>query len=183
MANALVGSRQAIAQAPFFKNDLDVLNYALTLEHLENEFYKQVNGSGKLQGNAASYLKFIGAHEQAHVDALTAAISKAGGTPVKARKSYNFAPLGDLNGMAGILKASETLEQTGVKAYDGAATEIVDKGILATAGTIVQIEARHVAIIRALLDPNGNPVPKAFEDTLSPQEVLNAVTPLLGPEQ
>lgn len=183
MANVLVDSRLAIRQAPFFKNDLEVLNYALTLEHLEDMFYKQVNGSGKLQGNAAKYLAIIGAHESAHVDFLTKAISQAGGTPVKARKSYNFGALGDLNSMDGILKASETLEMTGVHAYDGAASEITDKKILGAAGSIVQVEARHVAIVRVLLNPNGNPVPKAFEDALPPQKVLDIVGPLLGPEQ
>ena len=166
-----------------FKSDLDVLNYALTLEHLENMFYKQVIASGKLQGNALRYLQVIGAHEQAHVDALTAAIQQAGGTPEKARKSYNFAALGNLDTQEGILKVSEVLEATGVKAYDGAARDIKDKGILGTAGAIVQVEARHVAIIRVLLNPNGNPVPRAFEEMLRPQQVVDLVGPILGAEQ
>lgn len=183
MTTAFARFGMATAQAPFFKNDLEVLNYALTLEHLENMFYKQVNGSGLLQGNAAKYLAFIGKHEQEHVDALTAAISKAGGMPVKARKSYDFAKLGNLSTQKGILTVSEILEDTGVKAYDGAATEIMDKGILGVAGQIVQVEARHVAIIRVLLNPDGNPVPKAFEDMLKPADVLALVGPLLGPEQ
>ncbi len=166
-----------------FKSDLDVLNYALTLEHLENMFYKQVIASGKLQGNALRYLQVIGAHEQAHVDALTAAIQQAGGTPEKARTSYNFAALGNLDTQEGILKVSEMLEATGVKAYDGAARDIKDKGILGTAGSIVQVEARHVALIRALLNPNGNPVPRAFEEMLRPQDVVKLVGPILGAEQ
>lgn len=168
--------------APFFANDLEVLNYALTLEHLENAFYQQVNAAGVLQGNAASYLEVIGAHEAAHVEALTQAISAAGGTPVAARSSYDFSALGDLTTQEGILGAASLLEDTGVAAYNGAGREITDKSILTTAGAIVQTEANHAAIIRALIDPDANPVPEAFPATAAPQEVLDAVTPLLGPE-
>ncbi len=166
--------------APYFKSDLEVLNYALTLEHLENEAYKVINGSGKLTGRAVADLKIIGAHEQAHVDALTAAIAKAGGTPVKARKSYNFGALGDLGTEAGILKVAQKMEELGVAAYNGAGPEIADKGILGVAGQIVQVEARHTGLLRAL---NNVAPAEAFPKALTPQEVLAAVTPVLGPEQ
>jgi rubrerythrin len=165
-----------------FRNDLEILNYALTLEHLENAFYRLVNASGRPQGKAAQYLTIIGRHEQEHVDALTAAISQAGGTPVRERRSYNFAPLGDMNTQAGILQIANVLEPTGVAAYDGAARFISSKAILGVAGSIVQVEARHAAAIKVLIDPNANPVPDAFEKLLRPAEVLAAVTPLLGPE-
>lgn len=167
---------------PFFTNDLDVLNYALTLEHLEAAFYKQVNAAGILTGDAASYFMTIGQHEAAHVSGLTQAISGAGGTPVAARASYSFDALGDLSTADGILAAAETLEGIGVAAYNGAGPEISDKSILSTAGAIVQTEANHVAIVRVLIDPNANPVPTAFPEAMTPQDVIDAVTPLLGPE-
>lgn len=168
--------------APFFADDLEVLNYALTLEHLEAAFYTEVNASGVLTGDAAKYLAIIGEHEDAHVAALTDAISAAGGTPVAARSSYTFDALGDLTTQDGILAAAKVLEETGVSAYNGAGREIADKGILSTAGAIVQTEANHAAIINVLIDPDANPVPKAFPDVLAPQAVLDAVTPLLGAE-
>ncbi len=168
------------AQAPFFKSDLDILNFALTLEHLENRFYREANNSGKLQGNAAKALMTIGMHEKSHVDGLTATIMQMGGTPVQEQKSYNFAALGDMNTQAGILAIANILEPTGVKAYDGAAPDIMDKLLLAVAGEIVQVEARHVATIRVLLDPNANPVPKAFEDSATPQQILEMIKPVLG---
>lgn len=183
MANAfasfLLDTRSA-QMAPYFKNDLEVLNYALTLEHLENTFYAEVNAGGKLQGDAAKYLAVIGAHERAHVDALTAAISKAGGTPVQPLGKYNFGAVGDMNSQAGILAIANILEPTGVKAYDGAAREIMDKAILGVAGQIVQVEARHAAIVRVLIDPNANPVPKAFEEMATPQQILDAIKPIVS---
>ena len=166
--------------APFFENDLDVLNYALTLEHLEAAFYAQVNDSAVLDGDAAAYVAVIGEHEAAHVEALTDAISAAGGTPVEAAASYNFAALGDLTTADGILAAAKTLEETGVAAYNGAGREIMDKTILATAGAIVQTEANHAAIINVLIDPDSNPVPNAFPPATAPQAILDAVTPLIG---
>lgn len=167
-------------KAPFFKNDLEVLNYALTLEHLEDNFYRTANASGKLQGNAAKYFAIIGAHEKAHVDALTAAIKQAGGNPVAELPKYNFSVLGDMNTMDGILKIASVLEPTGVKAYDGAAREIVDKKILAVAGSIVQVEARHAAAIRALINPNASPVPQGFESKATPQEILDTIKPIIS---
>lgn len=167
----------------YFKSDLDVLNFALTLEHLEATFYKQVVSGGKLSGNALKYLTIIRDHEVAHVDALTSAIQKAGGTPVKARQSYKFDALGDMNSQDGILKIAATLEPIGVMAYDGAAPSIQNKAYLAVAGQIVQVEARHASIVRATMAPDQNPVPAAFEGSLTPQQVLDKVTPVLGPEQ
>ncbi len=196
MANQFASFLAATAQVPqpFFKNDLEIANYALTLEHLENAFYKQVTGSGRLSGKALTYLQVVGRHEQEHVDFLTNFIRQAGGTPVAAARGYDFAKLGDLNSQAGILKVAEMLEQTGVLAYDGVAFEIKDKQILAAAGSIVAVEARHTAAIRTLLTaqqsatnagaavPSGNvdmPVPNAFEKVLRPQEVLAAVGPII----
>ena len=61
----------------------------------------------------------------------------------------------------------QTFEDTGVSAYNGAAPSIQSKELLATAGTIVQVEARHAAAIRLL---NGEePAPDAFDPTLDMQ--------------
>ncbi len=166
--------------APFFDSDLEIVNYALTLEHLENAFYKMVNSSGLLEGKAASYLMVIGAHEQAHVDALTAVVRQMGGTPAEEQPSYNFAVLGDTSTAEGILAIAEMLEHTGVKAYNGAGPEIMDKNLLASAGSIVNVEARHTSIIRVLIDPNANPAPRPFEESATPQEILDMIQPILG---
>lgn len=168
--------------APFFQDDLEVLNYALTLEHLEAAFYDEVNASGLLTGDAIPYFQIIGEHERAHVEALTAAIAGAGGTPVGPREYYNFSVLGDLSTEEGILEVAQILESTGVAAYNGAGPEITDKSILSTAGAIVQVEANHAAIVRILINPDVQPAPQ-FEAVTDPQTILDTVAPILGPEQ
>lgn len=169
--------------APFFKSDVEVLNYALTLEHLEAAFYTAVVAGGKLSGNVLKYLTIIRDHEVAHVQAISQGLTQGGATPVKARASYAFDKLGDMTTQAGILKIAALLEATGVGAYNGAAREITNKTILGVAGSIVAVEARHTGLINALNDPNANPAPKSFEAVTKPADVLAAVGPILGAEQ
>ena len=75
------------------------------------------------------------------------------------------------------LKLAQTLEDTGVGAYNGAGPAIKNKDILAAAGSIVQVEARHAAAIRIL---NGMaPAPEAFDKPLDVPTVTKAITPLI----
>ena len=164
--------RRALAQGG--GNDVDILNYALTLEYLEAAFYEQGVKTAKLGGEAKQVAEEIGANEQAHVDALSSAISDLGGSPVEA-PAVDFGSA--VNSESAFLKLAQTLEDTGVSAYNGAGPMIKSKELLATAGTIVQVEARHAARVRLL---NGeSPSPDAFDPTLSMDEVLAAVKPFV----
>jgi len=82
-----------MARERFFANDLEILNYALTLEHLEANFYVRVvrDHSTVLSSQELVTFTVIRDHEVAHVNALTAAIQAAGGTPVKPRQRYDLA--------------------------------------------------------------------------------------------
>ncbi|HUS17149.1 MAG TPA: ferritin-like domain-containing protein [Chloroflexia bacterium] len=158
------------ADAPF-KNDIDVLNYALTLEYFEATLYKTLIDGGKLQGKDLQYIQLFGQQEQAHVDAVKGTIEKLGGTPVQ-KAEYNFPAA---NSRTDILNLLNVVEQTGVGAYLGAAGYIQNKDILAAAASIMQVEARHTALIRYLLDLP--PVPDAFTPGFTPAEVLAKVAP------
>ena len=83
-------------------------------------------------------------------------------------------------GRKAILKVAQIMEELGVAAYNGAGIEIMDKAILGVAGQIVQVEARHTGLLRAL---NNVAPADAFPKAMTPQEVVTAVTPVLGPEQ
>jgi len=159
------------AQAAPFKTDIDVLNYALTLEFFEATLYKTIVDSGKLQGKDQQFVQLFGQQEQAHVDAVMATIQKLGGTPVT-KADYNFPALGTREDVLNLLNV---VEQTGVGAYLGAAGYIQNKDILAAAASIMQVEARHTALIRYLL--GIPPVPDAFTPAFTPAEVLAKVKP------
>jgi Ferritin-like domain len=151
--------------------DVDILNFALTLEYLETAFYEKAQ-SLKLSSATMAFVKEFGDDEAQHVDALTASVKKLGGKPA-AMPTFSF-PITD---EASFLKLAVTLEDTGVSAYNGAGPSIQSKDVLASAGSIVQIEGRHAGIVRLL---NGDePAPDAFDPTETMDQVLSAVKPLI----
>ena len=160
------------ATATGFEDDLDVLNYALTLELLENAFYR--DGVGLFEfgtdgiGNSVNdFLLTIGAHEAEHGATLTQLITDLGGTPVT-EQAYNFGEA--YASPEGFLATAQALENTGVAAYDGAGAALSDPDLLTAAGTIVAVEALHASYLNVL---NGElPAPQPFETPLSRNEVL-----------
>ena len=167
-----------IQSAVTFTNDVDLLNYALTLEYLEATMYKQAIASGKVSGPALTLITEFGGHEQAHVDALNATIPKLGGTPVMARQSYNFPAWTD---QTSILTFISKIEDTGVGAYLGQVGSITSGDVLGAAASIYAVEALHAAAIRTFMGNEANPN-GAFEKPLTADQVLAAAGPLLGPE-
>jgi rubrerythrin len=161
--------RQALAQSDM--GDVDILNFALTLEYLEAAFYKESAKVSGLSSEASKMVSEFGNQEQQHVDALTKTITSLGGKPVAAPK----VDFGKLSSQSDFLKLAVAFEDTGVSAYNGAAPQIKSKEVLAAAGSIVQIEARHAAAIRLLA--KQDPSPDAFDPTLTTKQVLKAVKP------
>jgi rubrerythrin len=154
-------------------SDVDILNFALTLEFLEAKFYEEAKSRAKASGELKSLVNLLASDEQQHVEALTATIKKLGGKPV-AEPKFDFA----YSGTGGFLKLAQTFEDTGVSAYNGAAPMIKSKEVLAAAGGIVQVEARHAAAIR--LQNKAEPAPAAFDTPLDEKQVLKAVEPFLA---
>lgn len=153
-------------------SDVDILNFALTLEYLESSFYKGAKSRAKASGELKSLIDLIGRDEDEHVGALTETIKKLGGKPV-AEPKFDF----PYSGTSGFLKLARTFEDTGVSAYNGAAPQIKSKEVLEAAGSIVQVEARHAAAIR--LQTGDEPAPVAFDPALPEAKVLKAVEPFI----
>ena len=165
--------REAIAQGD--GGDVDILNFALTLEYLEAAYYTQgLKRVGGLPGDAKALATEIRDNENEHVSALMQTIKDLGGTPVKA-PGVDF---GDaFASPESFLELAQTFEDTGVSAYNGAAPMIMSPEVLGAAGSIVQVEARHAAAIRSL---NGQPISDSgFDKPLEQQAVLDAVQPFV----
>jgi hypothetical protein len=164
--------RQAFAQSS--GGDVDILNFALTLEYLESAFYKQAISTLNPTGDVGGLVNLISGDEDQHVAGLTAAIKQLGGTPVAA-PGVDFGSA--FANQGSFLKLAQTFEDTGVSAYNGAGPSLKSKELLGTAGSIVQVEARHAAAIRLM---NGeSPVVGAFDKSLDMQQVLTAVKPFV----
>ena len=169
------------AVSPFVSNalaatgsgDVEILNFALTLEYLESDFYNVKGRSLGLSGRARSYAEMFGAQEADHVNALTAVIKQMGGKPA-AKPTFAF----PVASQSSFLALASLLENTGVGAYNGAAPSIQSKQVLSAAGEIVQVEARHAAAINLLIEQSPTP-DQGFDRPLTKSQVLAKAGPLI----
>jgi rubrerythrin len=154
--------------------DLAILNYALTLEYLETEFYGKVVEAGLFTGKVGSLIKDFGSQEMTHVEALKGAVEKLGGTPVT--KPEGKFPIENATQVAGL---AYTVENLGASAYLGQAPHIQNPEVLASALAIHSVEARHAATLGTLVKKSVTP-DGAFAVPADMSTVLAAVKPFLA---
>jgi rubrerythrin len=164
----------AAATNPFGAGDIGILNYALTLEYLETEFYDKVVAAKMFSGKVGALLEEFSKQEESHVIALTAAITGAGGKT--AAKPNGVFPLTSPTQVAML---AYTVENLGASAYLGQAANIQSKQVLAAALSIHTIEARHAATLGTLVNKSVTP-DGAFAVPADIPTVLAAVKPFLG---
>lgn len=147
--------------------DIDILNFALTLEYLESAFYDEALSKGGLTGRTKKYASVVAEHEREHVAALKAALG------AKAVKKPRFDFKGTTSAQSTFEKTAMVLEDTGVAAYKGQAPLIKSAAILESALAIHTVEAHHASWIRDIL--GVKPAPVAFDQPLTMSQVLSAV--------
>ena len=172
-AAAGTGTSKAVASTSAPSGDLAIVNYALTLEYLESQFYAKVIKSGLFHGKNLSIIKSFGAEETQHVVALKK-VAMSMGTPAKE-------PMGKfpIHSAAQVTKLAGAVENLGAAAYLGQAGNIQSKEILAAALAIHSIEARHAATINLVLSKSPTP-DGAFAKPMTMAQVLKVVTPFIA---
>ncbi len=165
-----------------FSTNTGVLNYAYALEQLEAAFYAAVTANSAFgtifSSDEQSILRDLQAHEEIHRDFLAAALgNNAIGGLTPNFESINF---GD---KTSVLGTAQVFEDLGVAAYNGAGRyftrDTAGRSLLAVAGKIVSVEARHASVISDLIVNNrisgtgvidANGLDRAF----TPDQVLGA---------
>jgi hypothetical protein len=183
--------------------DLEILNFALLLERLEATFYTEAVGTaeigersddgrlseleldlsqpalqfvseGDFSFSTYEYFQRIRNHEQAHVNALVTTIENAGGTPVQS-PGFTF----PYESAEEFVALAQVFEDTGAAAYTAAAPFIDEQAYLAAAAKIEAVEARHASYLRVLTTEDQIPFPRAFQRTLSVEQVNERVAPFI----
>jgi rubrerythrin len=166
------GMKMAVAAVPLFLGTAlnkayaqssavpDILNYALTLEYLEDEFYKMgLAASGLIPENRKAIFEQISQHENAHVGFLKAVLGQLSATPVD-KPNFDFTASGNFadvfTNYQTFLALSQAFEDTGVRAYKGRAGELLGNATVLTAALqIHSVEARHASMVRRLRAEKG----------------------------
>ncbi len=177
VGGALAGAMPSIARGQAIpQSDIDILNFALTLEFLEAEFYAQANAN-KAWGSNRELRRFstvVAQHEKVHENFL----KKVLGAKAVAKPKFDFKDT--VTNAAKFAATAQVLEDTGVQAYLGQVPNIKAKPVLLGAGRILPVEARHAAWIRDIrfsggTTPPTTPAPSSFEDGFSKAKILAAV--------
>ena len=173
-AAALSGVAPAVARAhakhtSFGAGDAAIVNFALTLEKVEADFYKRALAVKDLDEKARKLLEGISKDEAAHVEQLSQTLQQLGGKADPAPQP-NFP---ELSGQGRVLNLAIGLETTAVAAYNGAATQVQSTDLLQAIASIAQVEARHAGALRELAGQDATS--GAFDEVLSGEEADAAV--------
>lgn len=172
-SSAAAPSTSSSSSAAASSGDLAIVNYALTLEYLETQFYAKVIRSRLFSGQNLSVIKTFGAEEAEHVAALHKVASSLGKPAA--------VPVGKfpIHSAAQVAKLAGAVENLGAAAYLGQAGNIQSKEILAAALAIHSIEARHAATLNLLLKTDPTP-DGAFAKPMTMAQVLAVVKPFIA---
>ena len=156
----------ASSAAPSPAQDVRILNLVLLLEYVEAAFYAEARAKGALRGELREFAEVVGGHEQQHV----AFLKKALGGKARAQPKMAFGKATtDPDAFA---EGALALEDTGVAAYNGQATNLT-AATLAAAARIVSVEARHAAWIRSIV--GKTPAADATDPSLTEAQVMKAL--------
>lgn len=154
----------ASAQSP--EQDAEIFALALQLEQLQAAFYTEAAERAEVGAELLEFARVAAAHEREHVGYLEEALGPA----AAAAPAADF---GDATAdPVAFAEAAATLEDVAVGAYNGQAANLTKAGLRAAA-TVISVDARHAAWIRAI---TGRPAAsQAVDQPLTLAEVEAAL--------
>ncbi len=165
----VAGLPKLASSAPSPSMDTEILNFLLELEYLQQAFYSEATGNGGLAGELSEFAQAVGVHEDEHVAYLEELLGD------DARSSPNF-DFGDATTTEEkFAQTAFVLEEVGAGAYIGQGPNLTTDRVTKVA-SLVSVEARHAAWIRAILEKN--PAPRAADPALTEQKVRAELTKL-----
>ena len=162
----VAGLPNLASSAPSPAQDVRVLNFVLLLEYVEAAFYAEARAKGALRGELREFAEVVGGHEQQHL----AFLKKTLGSKARARPTLAFGKA--TTDSDAFVAGALALEDTGVAAYNGQATNLT-AGALSAAARIVSVEARHAAWIRSIA--GKTPAADATDPALTEAQALAAL--------
>ena len=160
----------SMSSAMFQASATDILNFALTLEYLERDFYQMgMDTIGLIPNEDKVVFAQILKHEVSHVNFLATALGDAAITKPNFDFSGGSLNLDTFSNYQTFLALSQGFEDTGVRAYKGQAGALADNdALLEYALQIHSVEARHASQVRRMRGEKGwitfneNTLPAAF---------------------
>ncbi|KAI9346107.1 ferritin-like domain-containing protein [Obelidium mucronatum] len=164
--------------------DLTVLNFALTLEHLESTFYQE--GLARfgvadfenigIPASVANEFLTVAAEEAIHVTTLQSVIGAKFGMNLAVPKCvYNFDAA--LANVQSFVTFAALLEVTGVQAYAGGLHLVESNDIKNAAASIATVEGRHSAFLNLLTGSGAAPGP--FDTAMGLRPIVSIAAGLI----
>jgi rubrerythrin len=158
----------------FGKGDVGVLNFALSLEHVNLAFYAVLSEAKVLAYAPQELSEWFADDEEEHAAALTKEIKKLGGKPVVAPEtSFSFDDEEDA------IAQVEELENAIAAGYLGQLLNVKDEAAQSLMVSIHTVEARHAASFAHTQHQSGMP-DGAFAKPVSEDEALEVAADFLS---
>jgi rubrerythrin len=160
----LLSVRNAFAQAS--SGDAEILQTAINLEQVAVIAYDTALAGGLLSPAVTRIVRHLRAHEQAHADALTTALTDLGGAVPAAPKGLADVDkvvkgLGAVRTQGDVVNFAIKLEMAAIAAYHEAQSKLVETRLLQIGASIMASEGQHLVVLRRLV--HKDPIPNAFE--------------------
>jgi hypothetical protein len=164
---AAVAAFAAPAGGRELSSDIDLINFDLTFELMQVNFYLEALEMGKLGAATTRWARIIGAHEQAHVEIMKDYLGK------RAIKKPFFDFQGVTENEKAFTRTAVAMEDLTTALLAGQIERLESPALVSAFFSVITVEARHAAWVRHL--QGVLPIAKALDASKSVPAVANVI--------